>query len=44
MDQTDDELWAKEPYRDKRLLVKTAKPFNAEIPPKLQIENFNTPK
>ncbi|CAH2102004.1 unnamed protein product [Euphydryas editha] len=42
-DHSDDELWAKEPFRDKRLIVKTAKPFNAEIPPKLQVEHFNTP-
>ncbi|XP_045459962.1 sulfite oxidase, mitochondrial [Melitaea cinxia] len=42
-DHSDDELWAKEPYRDKRLIVKTAKPFNAEVPPKVQIEQFNTP-
>ncbi|XP_050345234.1 sulfite oxidase, mitochondrial isoform X2 [Nymphalis io] len=43
VDHSDDEFWAKEPYRDKRLIIKTAKPFNAEIPPKLQIEHFNTP-
>ncbi|XP_059046931.1 sulfite oxidase [Achroia grisella] len=43
VDHSDDELWVKEPYRDKRLIVKTSKPFNAEIPPKLQIEHFDTP-
>ncbi|XP_026487066.2 sulfite oxidase, mitochondrial isoform X1 [Vanessa tameamea] len=43
VDHSDDEFWAKEPYRDKRLIIKTAKPFNAEIPPKLQVEHFNTP-
>ncbi|KAJ8735979.1 hypothetical protein PYW08_006635 [Mythimna loreyi] len=43
VDHTDDELWVKEPARDKRLIVKTAKPFNAEIPPKLQIAYFDTP-
>ncbi|CAH2235979.1 jg2053 [Pararge aegeria aegeria] len=43
VDHSDDELWAKEPFRDKRLVVKTAKPFNAEIPPKLQVQHFNTP-
>ncbi|XP_034830986.1 sulfite oxidase [Maniola hyperantus] len=43
VDHSNDELWAKEPYRDKRLLVKTAKPFNAEIPPKLQVQHFDTP-
>ncbi|KAJ0182213.1 hypothetical protein K1T71_001582 [Dendrolimus kikuchii] len=43
VDHTDDELWVKEPFRDKRLIVKTAKPFNAEIPAKLQIEHFDTP-
>ncbi|KAM3958625.1 sulfite oxidase isoform 2-T2 [Aphomia sociella] len=43
VDHSDDELWVKEPYRDKRLIVKTAKPFNAEIPPKYQIEHFDTP-
>lgn len=44
MDHTDDELWVKEPSRDKRLIVKTRQPFNAEIPPKLQIQYFDTPK
>ncbi|XP_072938572.1 sulfite oxidase isoform X2 [Epargyreus clarus] len=43
VDHSDDELWVKEPFRDKRLIVKTAKPFNAEIPPKYQIEHFDTP-
>ncbi|XP_047520020.1 sulfite oxidase isoform X1 [Pieris napi] len=43
MDHSDHELWVKEPYRDKRLIVKTAKPFNAEIPPKEQVEHFDTP-
>ncbi|XP_041975205.1 sulfite oxidase, mitochondrial [Aricia agestis] len=42
-DYSDDELWVKEPYRDKRLIVKTAKPFNAEIPPQYQIAHFDTP-
>lgn len=44
VDHSDDELWAKEPYRDPRLVVKTAKPFNAEIPPRLQVQHFDTPK
>ncbi|CAH2050955.1 unnamed protein product, partial [Iphiclides podalirius] len=43
VDHSDDELWAREPYRDPRLIVKTAKPFNAEIPPQYQIAHFNTP-
>ncbi|CAK1602573.1 unnamed protein product [Parnassius mnemosyne] len=43
VDHSDDELWAREPYRDKRLIVKTAKPFNAEIPPEYQIAHFDTP-
>lgn len=43
VDHTDEELWVKEPSRDKRLIVKTAKPFNAEIPPKLQVAYFDTP-
>ncbi|CAH0727684.1 unnamed protein product, partial [Brenthis ino] len=43
LDHSDDELWAKEPYRDKRLIIKTAKPFNAETPPELLVENFYTP-
>ncbi|KOB70847.1 Sulfite reductase [Operophtera brumata] len=43
VDHSDDELWAKEPFRDKRLIIKTAKPFNAEIPPQCQIEHFDTP-
>ncbi|XP_052750154.1 sulfite oxidase isoform X2 [Galleria mellonella] len=43
VDHTDEELWVREPYRDERLIVKTARPFNAEIPPKLQIEHFDTP-
>lgn len=43
VDHSDDELWVKEPFRDKRLIVKTAKPFNAEIPAQLQIEHFDTP-
>ncbi|XP_013177289.1 PREDICTED: probable sulfite oxidase, mitochondrial isoform X4 [Papilio xuthus] len=44
VDHSDDELWATEPYRDPRLIVKTAKPFNAEIPPEYQIAHFDTPK
>ena len=44
VDHTDEEMWVKEPSRDKRLIVKTAKPFNAEIPAKLQIAYFDTPK
>lgn len=43
VDHTDEELWVKEPHRDKRLIVKTNKPFNAEIPAKLQIAHFDTP-
>ncbi|XP_052747496.1 sulfite oxidase isoform X2 [Bicyclus anynana] len=43
VDHSDDELWAREPHRDPRLLVMTAKPFNAEIPPHLQVQNFDTP-
>ncbi|XP_022821957.1 probable sulfite oxidase, mitochondrial isoform X1 [Spodoptera litura] len=43
MDHSGDELWVKEPSRDKRLIVKTSKPFNAEIPAKLQVEHFDTP-
>ncbi|XP_013177287.1 PREDICTED: probable sulfite oxidase, mitochondrial isoform X2 [Papilio xuthus] len=43
VDHSDDELWATEPYRDPRLIVKTAKPFNAEIPPEYQIAHFDTP-
>lgn len=42
-DYTDDDLWVKEPARDKRLIIKTKKPFNAEIPAKLQIQHFDTP-
>ncbi|CAH1640008.1 unnamed protein product [Spodoptera littoralis] len=43
MDHSGEELWVKEPSRDKRLIVKTSKPFNAEIPAKLQVEHFDTP-
>lgn len=43
VDQSDDELWAREPRRDARLIVKTARPFNAEIPPQHQIAYFDTP-
>lgn len=43
VDHTDDEMWVKEPVRDRRLIIKTAKPFNAEIPMKLQVEHFDTP-
>ncbi|XP_045538196.1 sulfite oxidase, mitochondrial isoform X1 [Papilio machaon] len=43
VDHSDEELWATEPYRDPRLIVKTAKPFNAEIPPEYQIAHFDTP-
>ncbi|XP_045493454.1 sulfite oxidase isoform X2 [Colias croceus] len=43
VDHSDDELWAQEPHRDKRLVVKTAKPFNAEIPADEQVDNFDTP-
>ncbi|XP_028169216.1 sulfite oxidase isoform X2 [Ostrinia furnacalis] len=43
VDHSDDELWVREPYRDKRLLVKTAKPFNAETPPQYQDAHFDTP-
>ncbi|XP_012543925.1 sulfite oxidase isoform X2 [Bombyx mori] len=43
IDHSDDELWVKEPVRDNRLIVKTAKPFNAEIPAKYQIKFFDTP-
>ncbi|CAH0592740.1 unnamed protein product [Chrysodeixis includens] len=43
VDHTDEELWVKEPFRDKRLIVKTSKPFNAEIPAKMQIAYFDTP-
>lgn len=44
VDHSDEELWVKEPYRDKRLIVHTAKPFNAEIPPQYQAAHFDTPK
>ncbi|GBP49138.1 Probable sulfite oxidase, mitochondrial [Eumeta japonica] len=43
VDHSDEELWVKEPVRDKRLIVKTMKPFNAEIPAKLQITSLDTP-
>ncbi|XP_026739148.1 probable sulfite oxidase, mitochondrial isoform X2 [Trichoplusia ni] len=43
VDHADEELWVKEPFRDKRLIVKTSKPFNAEIPAKMQIAHFDTP-
>ncbi|KAF9420362.1 hypothetical protein HW555_003423 [Spodoptera exigua] len=43
VDLSDEELWVKEPIRDKRLIVKTSKPFNAEIPAKLQVAHFDTP-
>ncbi|KAL0901071.1 hypothetical protein ABMA27_006393 [Loxostege sticticalis] len=43
VDHSDEELWVKEPYRDKRLIVHTAKPFNAEIPPQYQAAHFDTP-
>ncbi|XP_068626738.1 sulfite oxidase, mitochondrial isoform X1 [Battus philenor] len=43
VDHSDEELWVREPCRDKRLIVKTAKPFNAEIPPEYQIAHFDTP-
>ncbi|CAG9136285.1 unnamed protein product [Plutella xylostella] len=43
VDHSNDELWAKEPYRRKELIVKTAKPFNAEVPPKIQVDHFDTP-
>ncbi|VVC95282.1 unnamed protein product [Leptidea sinapis] len=42
-DYGDDELWAREPYRDRRLILKTARPFNAETPPKQQVDHFDTP-
>ncbi|KAL4720472.1 hypothetical protein ACJJTC_002477 [Scirpophaga incertulas] len=44
VDHSDEELWVKEPLRDKRLIVKTAKPFNAETPPEHLIAHFDTPK
>lgn len=44
MDMSGDELWVSEPVRDKRLIVKTKQPFNAEIPPKLIVESLDTPK
>lgn len=40
----EEELWSKEPSRDERLIVKTNRPFNAEIPAKLQVAHFDTPK
>lgn len=40
---SEDDLWITEPYRDKRLLVQTKRPFNAEIPSKLQIQSLDTP-
>ncbi|XP_075977587.1 sulfite oxidase isoform X2 [Anticarsia gemmatalis] len=43
VEHTDDDMWVREPRRDKRLIVKTSKPFNAEIPAKLQIAHFDTP-
>ncbi|XP_053618090.1 sulfite oxidase, mitochondrial isoform X2 [Plodia interpunctella] len=43
VDHSDEELWVKEPFRDKRLIVKTAKPFNAEISPRHQVDHFDTP-
>ncbi|RVE47836.1 hypothetical protein evm_007467 [Chilo suppressalis] len=43
VDHSDEELWAREPRRDPRLSVKTARPFNAETPPKYQILHFDTP-
>ncbi|KAJ2948211.1 hypothetical protein O0L34_g10021 [Tuta absoluta] len=43
VEHTDDELWAKEPARDERLIVKTKRPFNAEIPPRYQVQHFDTP-
>lgn len=43
-DHSDEEMWAREPFRDRRLIVKTERPFNAEIPPEYQIEYFDTPK
>ncbi|XP_032528940.2 sulfite oxidase [Danaus plexippus] len=43
VDHSDDEMWAKEPFRDKRLCVKTARPFNAETPPAEQVRHFDTP-
>jgi hypothetical protein len=44
VDHSDEELWAREPSRDKRLIVKTARPFNAETPPEHLIDHFDTPK
>ncbi|CAG9582011.1 unnamed protein product [Danaus chrysippus] len=38
VDHSDEEMWAKEPFRDRRLCVKTARPFNAETPPAEQAE------
>ncbi|XP_026317876.1 probable sulfite oxidase, mitochondrial isoform X2 [Hyposmocoma kahamanoa] len=43
VDHSDEELWAKEPARDARLLVRTRRPFNAETPPQHQIAHFDTP-
>ncbi|XP_037298716.1 sulfite oxidase, mitochondrial isoform X2 [Manduca sexta] len=43
VDHSDEEMWVREPLRDRRLVVKTARPFNAEIPPKLQIQHLDTP-
>lgn len=44
VDHSDEELWAKEPARDSRLLVRTRRPFNAETPPHAQVAHFDTPK
>ncbi|KAJ8735925.1 hypothetical protein PYW07_007545 [Mythimna separata] len=43
VDHSDEEMWVKEPSRDRRLVVKTARPFNAETPAKLQVAYFDTP-
>lgn len=42
-DHSDDEMWANEPIRDRRLIVKSLRPFNAEIPSKLQMLSLDTP-
>ncbi|CAB3256168.1 unnamed protein product [Arctia plantaginis] len=43
VDMSGNELWVSEPVRDKRLIVKSKQPFNAEIPAKLIVESLDTP-
>lgn len=40
----EDEVWSYQPARCNQLIVKLTKPFNAETPPQVQVDHFETPK